>query len=87
MRKRQGKTTAKVSHVSNSEALDTSIRKFQIKFKNGHGVNENKQEDMLVKTAFEMTKLKKQHAFHKRESAHICHWQFPRAQETWAHVL
>lgn len=58
MWKRQGKTTAKISHVVNSEAINTSIRKFQIKFKNGHGVNEHKQEDMLVKTAaFEMTKL------------------------------
>lgn len=55
VRKHQGKTTAKLSHGSNSEALNTSIRKFQIKFKNGHGVDENEQEDMFVKTAFEMT--------------------------------
>lgn len=59
MRKRQGETRAKISHVSQSEACNTSIRKFQIKFKNGHGFNDNKQEDMSVKTAFEMTKFKK----------------------------
>lgn len=49
MRKRQGKTIAKISHVSDSEALNTSIRKFQIKFKNGHGFNENKQKGVFIK--------------------------------------
>lgn len=83
MRKRQGKTIAKISHVSNSEALNTSIRKFQIKLKNGHGFNENKQE--VVKIALEMTKQKQ--TSHKCESVHICHWQFPRAQGVQAHLL
>lgn len=83
MRKRQGKTIAKISHVSNSEALNTSIRKFQIKLKNGHGFNENKQE--VVKIALEMTKQKQ--TSHKCESVHICHWQFPRAQGVQTHLL
>lgn len=88
MRKRRGKTTAKVSHVSNSEALSTSIRKFQIKCKNGHGLNEDKQEGMFVKTAFEMTKLKHTHthAFHKRESVPIGHWQFPSTEDPGTHT-
>lgn len=63
MRKHQGKTIAAISHVSNSEALNTSIRKFQIKVKNGHGFNESKQESMFVKTAFETTKVKKKNNF------------------------
>lgn len=38
------------------EAVSTSITEFQMKLKNGHGLNENKQEDTCVKTALEMTK-------------------------------
>lgn len=82
MRKRQGKTTAKISHVSNSEALNSSIGKLQIKLENGHGFNEHKQKDRFVKTAFEMKKLKKKKqtknnhhhstTSHKCESVHIC---------------
>lgn len=37
MKKQQGKTIAKFSHVSRRKALNTSIRKLQSKTKNGHG--------------------------------------------------
>lgn len=47
MRKHQGKTIATVSHVSHSAASHHSITKFQIKDKNGHGLNETKHKDIL----------------------------------------
>lgn len=85
MRKRQGKTTAKVSHVSISEALSSSIGKLHIKLKNGHEFNEYKQKEVFIKTAFDTTKLKTtthtcNTTSHKRESVHICPWQFPRSK-------
>lgn len=92
MRKRQGKTTAKVSHVSISEALSSSIGKLHIKLKNGHEFNEYKQKEAFIKTAFDTTKLKTTtHTYnttsHKCESVHICPWQFPRVQKSQAHGL
>lgn len=42
----------------NNEAFNISIRKFQIKLKNGYGFNENKQEDVCKKCLWD-DKVKK----------------------------